>query len=137
MWMTINELEVGTKITLDQKVLAAFCKERRKMGDYFQCTGDFGAELHPIDAGAVIRNCAGYDRFGDMCYTYDVYISAHGALVCCGYKSANGILICCDERLAVESMSIDDITLRSLDNNNVSLTLSKSTFEQVAFAEIW
>lgn len=122
--MTINEIEVGTKLVLDVDALVKSCKERRDANNFFECSGDFGAQLYPTNLGIVIRNCSGYDRFGDMCYSYDLFVPSRD------------VLIHSDERFVVDAIGGATVTLRSLDEENVSFWLDHNEFEQVAFVEL-
>lgn len=122
--MTINEIEVGTRVMLNQDVLAKSCKKRRDAGNFFVCSGTFGATLYQTNLGTVIRNCHNYDECGDMCYSYDLFVPARG------------VLIHFDERFVVDVIGSATVTLRSLDSENVSLWLSSSEFEQLAFIEL-
>lgn len=122
--MTKNEIEVGTRLILDQSKLAQFCKERRDDNDFFACSGELGASLYQTKLGTVIRNCDGYDQYGDVCYTYDLFVPARN------------VLVHFDECFVIESVGYATITLRSLDNENVSFWLDKDEFEQVDFIEL-
>lgn len=127
--MTLNEIEIGTKLMLDEELLAECCEVRRKEAagendDFFVCSGDFGAQLYPTNLGIVIRNCSGYDRFGDMCHSYDFFIPSRD------------VLIHSDERFVIDAIGSATVTLRSLDRKNVKFWLSIFEFEQVAFVEL-
>lgn len=122
--MTINEIEVGTRVMLDQDILAKSCKERRNTGNFFVCSGTFGATLYQTNSGTVIRNCHRYDECGDMCYSYDLFVPARG------------VLIHSDERFVVDVIGSATVTLHSLDYDNVSFWLSNNEFEQLAFTEL-
>lgn len=122
--MTINEIEVGTRVMLDQEALAKYCKERRDANNFFTCSGEFGAQLYQTNLGTVIRNCHRYDECGDMCYSYDLHIPSRG------------VLIHFDERFVVAAIGSATVTLRSLDEENVSFWLGNNEFEQIAFVEL-
>lgn len=120
--VTIDELVVGTILKLDQKQLTDYMNTMIDANQCWECYSDFGPTMCMYNNMGLLIRSRDYDkRFGDCCMYYELFLTS------------KNVLIRFNERLVIDNIGEITVTLKSLDDPEVSFWLSKEEFDKIDF----
>lgn len=111
-------LEEDMIIKLDQDKLAEICNTESNLKKW-ECSGDDNATIYKCAFGLVIDSLGHFTRFGDAVRYYELLLTD------------KDVFMHYDERFIIESVGSITITLKSLDDNNITFWFTKDEFKNL------